>query len=159
TTNVTGIITYNLSKNVTLKGTIRNSTVNGTSSTDAKVEATLTPIDKLTIYGKIYQPFNGGKTELYANLSSTYINNLNLYTAIYYGNGSYLYLNTLYNLYKNLNLRGIYQLLNDGSTTHSTYYLALELNNASLYFGKAPDAEGTSTDFVKQIGAKISFDF
>ncbi|MFN3699254.1 MAG: hypothetical protein ACK4SU_03550, partial [Dictyoglomus sp.] len=41
TTNVTGIITYNLSKNVTLKGTIRNSTVNGTSSTDAKVEATL----------------------------------------------------------------------------------------------------------------------
>jgi len=143
---------------------VANSTVDSNSSTNITLETTFVPLQNLSIYGKLYQPI-GGNTEIYGNLSTTF-NKLNVYLAgDYSASKSYLYLNALYNLAKNVNLRAISQLLKDSSTTHNTYYLALELNNASLYFGNAPlnsdgvITEGIPTDFVKQIGAKISFDF
>lgn len=158
TTNLKGIVTYVVNKNLTVKGTVANSTVDSNSSTNITLETTFVPLQNLSIYGKLYQPI-GGNTEIYGNLSTTF-NKLNVYLAgDYSASKSYLYLNALYNLAKNVNLRAISQLLKDSSTTHNTYYLALELNNASLYFGNAPSEEGSVTDFVKQIGAKISFDF
>ncbi|MGB9787960.1 MAG: hypothetical protein ACPLVD_03945 [Dictyoglomus turgidum] len=157
TTNLTGIVTYIVSKNLTIKGTVNNSTVDSTNSTNVTLEATFVPLKDLSVYGKLYQPI-GGNTELYGNLSTIY-NNLSIYLAgNYTTNKSYLFLNAAYDLAKNLKLRGISQLFNDNGTKHNTYYLALELPNASLYFGNAPE-EGTPADFVKQIGAKISFDF
>ncbi len=158
TTNLSGIVTYVVSKNLTIKGTINNSTVDSTNSTNVTLEATFVPLKDLSLYGKVYQPINGGETEVYGNLSTKY-NNLNVYLAAKYSpNTSYLFANAVYNVTKSVNLRTMYQLFKDNTTTHNTYYLAFELPNASLYFGNAP-TEGIPADFVKQIGAKISFDF
>lgn len=61
TTNLKGIVTYVVNKNLTVKGTVANSTVDSNSSTNITLETTFTPLKDLSIYGKVYQPINGEK--------------------------------------------------------------------------------------------------
>lgn len=161
TTNITGIITYNVSNNMTLKGTVQNSTVNSTNSTNVTLESTLKPIENLNVYGKVSYPF-GNKPSLYGNINYN-IANISLYGALSTDletNTTYVYLKPSYKIVKDVTLNGILQWKKIGDTeTHTTYYVDMQFNNATLYFGSAPSQEGETQDFIKQIGAKISFDF
>lgn len=162
TTKLTGIVTFNPTNQVSLKGTLKNSTVNGTTSTSITGEVTVTPTSNVKVYGKVYYPF-GEKISLYGNSTITSLPGLTLYGAIssdLNSNTTWIYVKPSYSLTKDLTLTGIYQLKKVGDTeTHTTYYLALGLQNATIYFGAAPSEEGATQDFVKQIGARISFDF
>ncbi|MGB9856994.1 MAG: hypothetical protein ACPLKX_02480 [Dictyoglomaceae bacterium] len=162
TTKITGIITFNPIKQVSLKGTVVNTTVNNNTTTSLTGEITVTPTSNLTVYGKVYYPFNG-KPSLYGNTTITPLSNLTFYGAIssdLSSNITWIYLKPSYKLVKDVTLTGIYQYKKVGDTqTHTTYYASLSFNNATLYFGSAPSEEGADQDFVKQIGAKISFDF
>ncbi|MGB4645283.1 MAG: hypothetical protein WBH76_05235 [Dictyoglomaceae bacterium] len=178
TTEITGIVTYNPTKQVNLKGTVYNENVNGTNSTSITGEVTLKPVKNTSIYGKLHQPLED-KTGYYANIILTPLNNMTLYssisggfvyddtynTLVYNPNVSFIFIKGDYKLARDVTLTGLYQNFKNNTEEHNTYYLALNFNNATLYYGKAPlnsDAvitEGIPVDFAKQIGAKISFDF
>ncbi|PMQ01161.1 MAG: hypothetical protein CBR30_07305 [Dictyoglomus sp. NZ13-RE01] len=163
TTKLTGIVTFNPTKQVSLKGTLVNSKVNDNEpSTNITGEVTVTPASNVTLYGKVYYPF-GGKPSLYGNATVTPLTNLTLYGAVsadLSGSTTWVFLKPSYKLAKDVTLTGIYQLKKIGDTeTHTTYYADLTFNNATIYFGSAPSEEGATQDFVKQIGARISFDF
>jgi hypothetical protein len=162
TTKLTGIVTYNPIKQVSLKGTLVNTNVNDTNSTSITGEVTVTPSSLLTVYGKVYYPFNN-KPSIYGNTTINPITELTFYGALssdLSSNTTWIYLKPSYKLSKDVTLSGIYQYKKIGDTeTHTTYYVSLGFNNATLYFGNAPSEEGATCDFVKQIGARISFDF
>jgi len=168
TTKLTGIVTYNPTKQISLKGTLVNSTVNNTNSTSITGEVTVTPSSILTVYGKVYYPLNSkyqlnSKLSIYGNTTITPLTDLTFYGALssdLNSNTTWIYIKPSYKLSKDVTLTGIYQYKKIGETeTHTTYYVSLSFNNATLYFGNAPSEEGATSDFVKQIGAKISFDF